>query len=157
MRHLSAIFLIGLLIVLPSCKYFRGRGILGKKSRAEAIMKARVDSIRHADSIQIVLERKAAIENAKLDTVKTADEERLSLKGRNKYFIIVGSYNTPENAKRLSEEFRKRGYDPQIIKPEGSKRNLVSAEGFDSFEKAALRLKQFQDTVLSKAWLYIEK
>jgi hypothetical protein len=157
MRHLSGILLIGLLIVLPSCKYFKGGGLFGRKARAMAILKAQEDSIRVADSLQKVKDHLMAIENAKLDSLRRADEERLALEAKLKYNIIVGSFLTPEFAKGLSEDYRKQGYDPKIIKMEGSKFELVSIEAFNSFRKAASRLKQFQDTVQSESWLYIKK
>jgi hypothetical protein len=57
----------------------------------------------------------------------------------------------------MTENYRKHGYDPKIIKMEGSKFELVSVEAFDSFTKAVSRLKQVQDTVQFEAWMYIKK
>ena len=155
MRHLSAIVLIGLLIVLPSCKFFKGGGIFGKKDKTLAILLAQQDSIRVADSIRTVQDRLKAIENAKLDSLKKAEEDRLALE--HKYNIIVGSFITPEYAKGLAEAYRKQGYDPKIIKKEGSRFELVSAETHDSFRKAVTRLKEFQDTVQFETWMYVKK
>ena len=157
MRHLSLIMLIGLLIILPSRKYFKGGGIFGNKSKSMAIMKVREDSIRVADSLQKVKDRLAVTENAKPDSENKGDEERLGQKAGNKFNIIVGSFITPEYAKVLMEEYRKKGFDPKIIKPDRSKFELVSIEGYDSFQKAVSRLKQFQDTIQLEAWLYIKK
>jgi hypothetical protein len=156
MRHLSAILLVALLLLLPSCKYFRG-GIFGKKARTIAILKAHADSVRVADSLQKVSDHLMALEVARIDSVKKADEERLALESRFKYNIIIGSFITPEYAKGYSDEYRKQGYDPKILKPEGSRFQLVSAEGYNSLSKAASRLKQFQDTVQIESWLYIKK
>lgn len=157
MRHLAIILFIGLLFALPSCKYFKGGGLFGKKARTAALLKAQEDSIRVADSLQKVKDHLMAIENEKLDSLRRADEERLALEARLKYNIIVGSFLTPEYAKGLSEEYRKQGYDPKIIKMEGSSFELVSIESYNSFGKAASRLKQFQDTVQFESWLYIKK
>ena len=87
-----------------------------------AIMKAHEDSIRVADSIRKVQDRLLAIEIARLDSLKKADETRLAWESNYKYNIIVGSFITPEYAKGLTEEYRKQGYDPKILKMEG-KRN----------------------------------
>ncbi len=65
-----------------------------------AILKAQEDSIRVADSLQKIKERLMAIENAKLDSVRNAEEARLALES-NKYNIIVGSFLTPDYAKGL--------------------------------------------------------
>jgi len=157
MRQLSAILLIGLLIILPSCKYFKGGGLFGRKARTMAILKAKEDSIRVADSLQKVKDHLLAIENAKLDSLRKADEALLALESRLKYNIIVGSFITPEYATRMADEYRKQGYGPKILKMEGSKFELVSVEAYDNFRKAVSRLKQFQDTVQFEAWMYIKK
>ncbi|MGD0754156.1 MAG: SPOR domain-containing protein [Bacteroidales bacterium] len=157
MRQLSIILFIGLLIILPSCKYFRSSGLFGKRARTLAVLKAQEDSIRVADSLQKITDRLKAIENAKLDSVRKADEIWLSMESRYKYNIIVGSFITPEYAKGMTENYRKNGYDPKIIKIEGSKFELVSIEAFNSFTKAVSRLKRFQDTIQFEAWIYIKK
>jgi cell division protein FtsN len=157
MRQLSIILFIGLLIILPSCKYFRASGLFGKKARTLAILKAQEDSIRVTDSLQKITDQLKAIENAKLDSVRKADKIQLSMESRYRYNIIVGSFITPEYAKGMTEEYRKQGYDPKIIKMEGSKFELVSVEAFDSFTKAVSRLKKFQDTIQVEAWMYIKK
>ena len=155
MRHLSAIGLIVLLVVLPSCKFFKDRGLFGKKDKTIAVLLAQQDSIRVADSIKKVQNRLIAIENAKLDSARKADDDRVALEG--KYNIIVGSFITPEYAKGLAEVYRKQGYDTRILKMEGSRFELVSAETHESFRKAVARLKAFQDTVELDAWMYIKK
>ena len=157
MRHLSEIVLIGLLIVLPSCKYFKGGGLFGKKDKKLAILLAQQDSIRTADSIKKVQVRLKAIENAKLDSVRKADEGRLAGEAKYKYNIIVGSFITPEYAKGFAEVYRKQGYDPKILKIVGSRFELVSVEAHDSFKKAVSRLKEFQNTVQFEVWLYTKK
>jgi hypothetical protein len=157
MRHLSAIVLIVLLVVLPSCKYFKGGGLFGKKAKTMAIMQARQDSTRVADSIRKVQDELMAIENAKLESARKAEEERMALEAKFKYNIIVGSFITPEYARGLAEVFRQNGYDTKIIKMEGSRFELVSAEAHESFRKAVARLKEFQETIETDAWMYIKK
>ena len=157
MRHLSAIVLIVLLVVLPSCKYFKGRGLFGRKADTMAVWQARQDSTRVADSIRKVQDRLMAIENAKLDSARKAEEERLAWESKYKYNIIVGSFITPEYAKGLAEVYRKKGYDTRIIKMGGSRFELVSAEAHESFRKAVARLKEFQDTIELDTWMYIKK
>ena len=157
MKYLTIVLLSALLIVLPSCKYFKGGGLFGKKARALAIEKAQNDSIRAIDSLQKIKVHLVEIENARLDSIRKADEERLAFESKHKYNIIVGSFITPEYAKIMSEEYRKQGYDPTIIKMEKSRFELVSIEGHDSFKKAAARLSQFQDTVQIESWLFVKK
>jgi hypothetical protein len=153
MRHLSAFLLIVLLVVLPSCKYFKS----GKKDKAMAALMAQQDSIRVADSIRKVQNRLLAIETARLDSARKADDDRLALETKLKYNIIVGSFITPDYAKALAEDYKGRGYDTKIIKMDGSRFELVVAEAHDSFRKAVARLKEFQDTVELDSWMYIKK
>lgn len=158
MRHLSAIILIVLLIILPSCKYFKGRKLFGKKDQTVQIWEAKQDSIRVADSIKKEQDRLFAIENAILESKRKAEEDSLALENKFKYNIIVGSFITPQYAKDFSEFYRKSGYNnTKIIKMEGSRFELVSAEAHESFRKAVARLKAFQDTVAIDAWMYIKK
>ncbi len=153
MRHLFALILIVLLAIMPSCKYFGGKG--SAKKKAEAALMARYDSTRVADSIRKVQEDLIAIENANLEAARLAEEEKAALS--KKFNIIVGSFITPEYARNLVEEYKKQGYNPQIIKVEGSRFELVSAETHDSFRKAVARLKEFQDTIQLDSWMYIKK
>jgi hypothetical protein len=155
MKNLTVFILIVLLALTPSCKYFKGKKLFGRKDDKLAVLLARQDSIRVADSIMKVQERLIALENARLDSIRVAEVNALEL--RNKYNIIVGAFITPEYARALNEDYRKRGYDSRIIKMEGSRFELVSAESHESFRIAAARLDQFQDTVEIYSWMYIKK
>ena len=157
MRHLSAIVLIVLLVALPSCKFFKGRGLFGRKADTLAVWQAKQDSTRVADSIKKVRDRLMAIENAKLDSAKRAEEARLALESGSKYNIIVGSFITPEYAQGLSQVYRQRGYDTQILRMEGSRFELVAAESHENLRQAITRLKEFQDTVEIDAWIFIKE
>jgi cell division protein FtsN len=156
MRHLPLLLLTGFLTVLPSCKYFKGGGLSGKRSRAMAIMKAQEDSIRHADSLQKVVDHLRAVESAKSDTVKQVVNTHLSVESNYRYNIIAGSFITAEYAEALAKEYVKKGFEPKIIRPAGTRFNLVSVEATASFRKAVSRLKQFQDSARVGAWLYIK-
>jgi hypothetical protein len=156
MRQLSALIFVVLLVVLQSCKYFKG-GLFGGKADTMVVWQARQDSIRISDSIRSVQNRLMAIETARLDSVRNADNERLSWESKYKFNIIVGSFKTPEYAKGLAEVYHNRGYNTRILKMEGSSFELVSAEAHDNFRKALTRLNAFQDTVELNAWMYIKK
>jgi len=155
MRHLSAIVFIVLLVILPSCKFFKGGRLFGKKQKAQVELLARQDSIRVADSIRKVQDQLLALEIARIDSLKKSEEVKLAIES--KYNIIVGSFITPEYAKGFVEEYRKLGYDAKILKMEGTSFELVAAEGHKSFNTAVTRLNAFQDTVTIDAWLYIKK
>lgn len=154
MRHLSALafVVIMLLVISPACKN-RG-GLFGKKKAdTTGVWLARQDSIRIADSIRKAQEALQAIENARLDSIRLAEEARLAYK----FHIIVGSFYTPEYAKNLSEEYKSKGYNVQILQMRGSRFQLVSAEAFDKFRPAIDKLKDYQENIMPDAWLYIDR
>ncbi|HOP58150.1 MAG TPA: hypothetical protein PLR52_01915 [Bacteroidales bacterium] len=152
MRYFTAIILAVLLLSLPSCKYFKEKKLFNKKDDVMAEWLAKQDSVRVADSIRQVQEQLLALEAARLDSIRVAEEAREAL--ATQYNIIVGSFITPEYAIAWAEEFRNRGYDAKIIRPENTRFELVSAESHPSLGRAVARLEQFRDTVLMDAWIY---
>ena len=157
MRQLIAFLVIVLLVTTPSCKWLRKKGFIGKKAKTEAAMKLQYDSIRVADSIKKAQERLLALELARLDSIRNAEQANMEWGNNNRYNIIIGSFITPEYARTYSAEFASKGYKTRIIKLEGTQFEMVSAEGHERFSTAVARLKQFQDTVAYDAWLYIIK
>lgn len=157
LKHLLVMILSGLLISLPSCKYFKGGTLFGKKSRNTTVMNAREDSIRLADSLQRVKDISQDIGNAKLDSLKRIEAEHEASEANHKYNIIVGCFITPKYAAGLTEQYRKQGYDARIIKAEGSRFEFVSIEALDNFRKAVSLLKQFRDTLQMESWLYVKR
>ncbi len=155
MKHLSLIVLLAFLTILPSCRFFREKGLFNKKAKSLAVLKAQQDSLRVADSLKMIQQQLLINEKARLDSIQNADQMTKSLQSR--YNIIVGSFITPAYAVSYAEEYRKMGYDTKIIKKAGSRFEFVSAESHDSFRKAVSRLSQFQDTVEIDSWLYINK
>jgi hypothetical protein len=157
MRQLAAFTLIMLLVFLPSCKFLRKKGLIGRGADTMAVWQAKQDSMHVSDSIRKVQDRLLAIEKAKLDSISNADQVRKEWESKYRYNIIVGSFITPEYAKSLSELYAQKGYKTRIMKLEGTNFEMVSAEAHESFRTAVSRLKQFQDTVAFDSWLYIIK
>jgi hypothetical protein len=154
MRFLSAVILVLSIAVLPSCKFLNEK-VFGKKARALAELRAQQDSIRVADSIRKAQEYLVELENARLDSLRIAEE--VSLANEVKYNIIVGSFITPQFAKSLADEYTAMGYDVRILQPANSKFELVAAEGHNSLRTAIGRLSAFQDTVHTDSWIYINR
>jgi hypothetical protein len=157
MRQLIAFSVIMLLVLTSSCKWLREKGFLGKRADTMVVWRAKQDSISVADSIKKVHDRLLAIENSKLDSIKLADEQRKEWESKYRYNIIVGSFITPEYARKYAADFDSKGYKTRILKLEGTRFEMVSAEAFESFRTAVKRLKEYQDTVVFDAWLYIIK
>jgi hypothetical protein len=152
MRYLGLFLVILMLASMPSCKFLREKKIIGRKKTELAELQAQQKMIRTADSLKKVQELLQAIENARLDSIRLAEEQRLALASR--YNIIVGAFITPEYARAWADEYRSRGYDAKIIPMEGGRFELVAAESHESPGKAIRRLNQFQDTVQIDAWIY---
>ncbi len=157
MRHLTALILVLMLVALPGCKYFKGKKLFGKKVDTMVVWQARQDSIRVADSIKKVQERLKAIEEARLDSIRLAEEQK-AWELKHKYNIIVGSFITPQYARDYAEKFRNDGYgDVRIIKMKGGRFELVSAEAHESFRTAVSRLQHYQANIEIGAWMYVVK
>jgi hypothetical protein len=157
MRQLYILVFLLLVVVSPSCKFLKSKGLFGKQDKSLAALLAQKDSIRVADSIRKVHADLIALENSKLDSARMAQEAQKAIETNSKYNIIVGSFITPEYAKGLAEVYRQQGYESKIIKMDGSRFELVAAESHVSFGKAFGRLKEFQDTVEINAWIYTKK
>ena len=156
MKHLSsAAFVVILLLVLfSSCK----KGSIFGKSKKKAIAEqqaeqARQDSIRIADSLKQVQETMRALEQARLESVRLAEEEAARL--ASKYHIIVGSFYTPEYAKSLADKYKQEGYSTQILKRRGSLFEFVSVESFSSLRSAVNRLQEYHEYIMPDAWIYV--
>lgn len=157
MKHFSVVFLAVLPILPVSCKKIRERGLFGKKAKTLEMLLAQQDSIRVADSLKKVENRLRAVEEARLDSLVRAEQEKAVFETTRKYNIVVGSFITPEYALAWAEEYRKMGYDPQIIRMTDTRFELVVAESHEQYLRAFRRLEQFRDTVEIDAWLYVRK
>ena len=135
----------------------RENGLFGRKGKKLAVLLAQQDSIRVADSLKRVQNRLKAMEEARLDSIKLAEEERMLLETRQKYNIVVGSFLNHDNAVKWLEEYRNQGFDPEIIQMHDSGFELVVAESFERFSTAAVRLDYFQDEIDIDSWLFIRK
>jgi hypothetical protein len=157
MKQLAVFGLIMIIVLFPSCKWLKKMGFIGKKADTLVVWQARQDSIRVADSIKTVQNRLMAIENARLDSIRREEQAKAEWESRFRYNIILGSFITPEYARKFSADLSTQGYKTRILNLEGTKFEMVSAEAHEKFSTALARLKQFQDTVSPDAWMYIYK
>jgi hypothetical protein len=156
-RFITIIFLL-VLILFPSCKNIRERGLFGKKARTLEMLRAEQQRVRVADSLKRIENRLKAMEEARLDSLRMAAEaEKAAFEAIDKFNIVVGSFITPEFAQAWSEEYRKQGYNTRIIRMTDSRFELVVAESYDQFSKAVERLNIFQTTVDVDTWLYVHR
>ena len=164
-RGLLAIFIIILLLFFPARRFLRQNGffLFDKKTLKEALLWARKDSIRVADSLKrIYIESNVPDDKQQDALVKPDKKENPVLAGdiRDTYYIIAGSFTNPENARLAAGKYRSRGYKTSIISMtnrNGMKAELVSVNTFNNFNAAARYLREFQIKFDSKAWIYSKK
>jgi hypothetical protein len=147
MKYTVFCILILAFAVLPSCRFF------GNKSDEAAILKAKQDSIRVADSIKNVQMKLA--ESARLDSIKKAEQAKMEYEAKFKFNIIVGSFVTPQYARNFLAEIAKKGYTAKLLKLEGTQFEMVSAEVHDSYKSALDRLQHFKDSGIEDPWVYV--
>jgi hypothetical protein len=157
MKQLAAFGIIMIIVLLPSCKWLKEMGFLGKKNDTMVVWQLKQKNLRIADSLKNIQDKLMAIENAKRDSAMKADQAKQEWETKYRYNIILGSFITPEYARSFSSDLSKKGYNTRILPLEGTKFEMVSAEALDNFSAALSRLKQFQDTVSPDAWIYIYK
>jgi len=154
MRNLIVTAII-ILLIFPSCKFIKKKGWFGTgKADTLVVWQARQDSIRLVEAKRVELDRIKAVEQARIDSLLLIEEERLAFEARFRFYIIVGSFLTPEFAQDHLNYYRSMGYDATIIDGPEAKFKFVSAEIHESVGKALNRLVQYQDTVEFEAWLF---
>lgn len=158
---LPSIILISILLILSSCRNIRENGLFGRRSLKKALLWAQQDSIRVADSLKSTLNVRGLAEEALQDSIVLTEEEMLSGEGvRNQYYIIIGAFAKPENAKQVAVQFRSQGYQTSIIRRTnnyGNNLDMVSVKTFINYEEALSYINEFRSKVDSSAWLYQHK
>jgi hypothetical protein len=164
-RYLLAIFFIILLLFFPARRFLRQHGyfLFDKKTLKEAMLWARQDSIRIADSLKIIkIESDARKDKQPDPKIKINREESSVFAGDtgDAYHIIVGTFSNPQNTRLAAEKYRLMGYKTSVIvmtNRNGIKTQLVSAKSFGNFNEAASFLEEFRSKFDPDAWIYSKK
>ncbi|MDD5569788.1 MAG: SPOR domain-containing protein [Bacteroidales bacterium] len=90
------------------------------------------------------------IKNAENKEVK--EDVKKEVKNNAKYFIVGGCFALEENANKLSEKIKKKGYNAQILKNKDGL-FIVSYAGFDNRTDAVKELKKIKEETDASAWL----
>jgi len=87
----------------------------------------------------------------------TQEADRIS-QGTNMYFVIMGSFQSKDNADRFSETLRGYGFTPSILLSETGF-HRVSVNSFTSEDNARARVIQIRNEfpAYSDTWLLIRK
>lgn len=95
------------------------------------------------------------------DSLVISEEEMLTEEDtKNQFYIIVGAYVNPENARAVARQFRNKGYQTSIIRRTnnfGNNLDMVSVNTFSNYEEALIYINQFRSKVDSSAWVYKSK
>ena len=156
-RYLPAVFLI---LLFSFFLYFRF--IEGKKVLKNAVLseQRQQDSILIADSLKRIEFETKGVEEIHQDSIVMSDKEELPVSVgeiRGTYYIIIGSFTNPDNAKVAAGKYRSLGYKTSIISATnryGIKAELVSVNTFNNFNEAVRYLREFQNKFDPKTWIY---
>ena len=171
---LLVIILLSGLLSIPSCRFLEEQGLYKSRALKQAILWAKQDSARVADSLKRVavlndtLKTDSNDSSAKKAVEKNLKDSKVKIKAESpsekiitgKYHIIAGSFSNEENAKIRARQYFSKGYTTDIIEFEnksGGKVSLVSVKSFDNLIDANDFLKKFKLEIDSTAWLYTTK
>ena len=157
--------MILLLLFFPALMFLRKNGFVffEKKVRKEALLLARQDSIRVADSLKrIKIESKVPEDKQKdrLANPVNSDNPSQTTDTGDTYYIIAGSFTNTENANLAAGKYRSLGYKTSIISTtnrNGIKNELVSIKTFNNLNEAVRYLKEFKSKFDPEAWIYSKK
>lgn len=154
MRYLYLLSCMFIFIVLSSCKDLNLSFFSAAQNENSRSLKEKQDSLRIADSIQIVQTELLELENVKLDSVRKEEAKKKVQNSSFRYKIIVGSFTSSQNARDLAEAYKARGFVIEIIKVPETAIEYVSVESHETRSSAMERLKEIRLTVDPGAWLY---
>jgi len=163
-RGLPFIITILLLLLFPAYIFLRKNGFLffENKSTIKELLWARQDSIL-IDSLKKNEVDSGVMQNKRQDSKIKSEIIVNTLPsgdpGAN-YYVIVGSFSNPKNAKPTSENYQRRGFETSIISVKdriGTKITLVSVKAFSNLKEAEEYLKKFKEKSDPAAWIYTKK
>lgn len=161
-RWLIAIVVIVLVLFFPVRKYLRQHGyfVFGSKNLEKAVLWAKQDSIRVADSLKRIRIDTAGQGAKKRDSIPRTVKKGKSVKAvdtAGNFYIIAGSFTNSDNAGLLAGKYLKLGYETTIISitnQNGVKLKLVVVNAFENLHDADKFLEEFQDKYDHEAWIY---
>ncbi len=162
MKHVIFFLLISIPFMFTRCDFINTK-ILGKESPEDtmATYQARLDSIRHADSIQKVEQRQAdslarldSIQQAKADSIARIDSIKKA-RTQNKYHIISGSFRNESYAERYESRMKDQyNYGHARILRASNGFNLVSIKSYPDYRQALNKLRNIRSQGNFPVWVY---
>lgn len=74
-----------------------------------------------------------------------------------KFYVVVGAFEVPSNAKKLKRRIQKDGGDPSIIQPDHKNRFYkVSVAEFDAIDPAVSKMEELRSTYGNTIWVFAQ-
>ena len=155
---------IGLLIItvliLPGCKFINEK-ILKKGEDLELVNEQLKKDMEQLETdYEKELREIKQISQAKIDSIINYYENELASKGPSygtvgagTYYLVVGSFKTPEYAEDYNKKISELGYTSQIVQM--GHWNFVSAETYTSWSKAVEGLEIVRPSITPDAWILV--
>lgn len=140
MRYIIFI-IIASVLVTSSCA---GTNKRLRKSKNKKPVTENVVSAETAAPIREVEEKLVPIENVLPDP--------------HRYFVIIGSFRNPENARKYQDQIRKEGFNTDVLRTEAGLYR-ISVMATDDINAARSEIRRIRDrfTVYSDTWLLIQR
>lgn len=156
----TIVLLIITVLILPGCKFINEK-ILKKGEDLELVTEQLKKDMEQKEAVyQKELREIKQISQAKIDSIINYYESELAGKGgkfssvgAGTYYLIVGSFKTPEYAEKYNVKISEMGYTSEILTM--GHWNFVSAESYGSWRNALEGLAIVRSSVSVDAWILV--
>ncbi len=158
----TIVLLIITVLILPGCKFINEK-ILKKGEDLELVTEQLKKEMEQKEAdYQKELREIMQISQAKIDSIINYYENELASKGgtygsvgAGTYYLVVGSFKTPEFAERYNAKVSEMGYTSEILTIRHW--NFVTAESYNNWRDAVEGLGIVRSGVSKDAWILVGK
>jgi cell division protein FtsN len=160
---MKRIFLLMIIsaFLLPGCKFLNEK-VFKKRNQAEAYTQKLEQELEAKDAqYEMELAEIKQISQAKIDSIINYYENELTkgpqrgAAGAGTYYLVVGSFKTPEYAESYADKISKMGYTAEIVTY--GYWNFVSAESYTNLREALAGLEIVRTGVTPGSWIFVGK
>lgn len=156
-------FLILGSLTLSGCKFINEKILKKESDTLEVYIYSLEKQIRDKDAeFQGSLAQIQRESQARIDSIIRYYENELSSRGgkitaaaSGTYYLITGSFQTPEYAQSYSSKMADMGYKSEIVRV--SHWNFVAAESYTSIREALDALEVVRSNVSPDTWIYVAR
>jgi hypothetical protein len=141
------------LMVMPSCKFIKTK-ILSKKVDTLSVFN---DTLARAEQIDTAFQRESLnYVQSESQVAASVEQNRPASITDAQFYMIVGCFTVPENARRYAEKIRGMGLEGEII-PGHDGYQMVTAKSYGNFRTSIAEIDQFRSDVTPNAWVFVKK